>query len=139
MLSASACPCLEIVLLLITYQLVEKARFSLVESYGVEGVCEPQKLIIHVVTDLVKESPQKTSKSDNLPALCRSHPDGNTRGLVSLPGIVQPLELTPAPGGTCRKHLNLHSWNLETGRESRHELLTDLFSCWTVVALQCVR
>jgi hypothetical protein len=106
---------------------VKETRFPLVETFGVKGLSEPQKLVIQVVADLVKEGPQEASKSDNLTALCGSHPDSNPRDSVPPRGGIKPVEFTPAPGGTYRQHLNPQSWDLEAGRDSGNKLLANSF------------
>ena len=63
----------------IRYQLVEEARFALVEPFGMKGVGKPEVLVIKVMAELMQEGAEKGPESDRAPLFCRAHPEGDER------------------------------------------------------------
>jgi hypothetical protein len=107
-------------------ELVEETGLALVEALGVEGVGQPEILVVEVVTQLVEERAHERPEGDDPPLASRAHPEldsGRAAAASPTPGRVEALQLAPAPVGARAQDLDATGWSAEGAGEAGEELL----------------
>ena len=122
-------------------ELPNKARFSLVEPFSVEGLFELQALVVHVMTQLMQDCPKERLELDHLSSLRRSHPNRDSVDSI-LAWFIQTMELACLPGRPAPQHLDTKGRHFQRLGESIHERLCGALGACPVTAvelsLQCV-
>jgi hypothetical protein len=88
-----------------------------------EGVGQPQVLVVQVVDQLVEQGAEEGPEGDDPTPARRSHPELDPRRPGAARGRVEPLQLTPAAVRTGGQHLDTAGRDGEGPGQPREEAL----------------
>ena len=115
---------------------MEETRLALVEALGVEGVGQPEMLVVEVVAELVEERAEKGTERDHSPPAGGAHPELDPGGAAAAPCRVEALEL--APPAVWARAQDLEATGRDTKRlgQAGEELLGDRLDRGAILARQ---